>query len=127
MTSSSSPSPRDVVERYQAAWKGKDLDAARAQLHDDLSFQGPLDTFDNADDLIAALRRLAPVVKDVQRRKQFVDGQDVCEIYDLVTATPAGTAAVAEWYRVRGDKIAAIRVFFDARPFAPPAGQGGPR
>jgi hypothetical protein len=50
------------------------------------------------------------------------DGDDVCLIYDLVTNTPAGTAPVAEWFRVRDGKIAQIRVFFDARPFAPPAG-----
>lgn len=119
MSAASAPSPQDVVERYQDAWKRKDLAAARTHLHDDLSFQGQLDTFTNADDLIGALTRLAPIVKDIQRRKQFVDGQDICEIYDLVTATPAGTAPVAEWYRVRGDKIASIRVFFDARPFIP--------
>ena len=35
-------------------------------------------------------------------------------------ATPAGTVPVAEWLTVKDDKIAAIRVFFDARPFAPP-------
>ena len=29
-----------------------------------------------------------------------------------------GTAFIAEWYQVKGDKIAAIRVVFDARPFA---------
>jgi hypothetical protein len=36
----------------------------------------------------------------------------------MVTKSPAGTAFIAEWHRVKGDKIAAIRVVFDARPFA---------
>jgi hypothetical protein len=44
---------------------------------------------------------------------------DVCVIYDLVTATPTGTAPTAEWYHLRDGKISAVRVFFDARPFAP--------
>ena len=41
-----------------------------------------------------------------------------------VTSTPAGTAPIVEWYRVAGDRIKAIDAFFDARPFAPPAGHG---
>jgi len=36
----------------------------------------------------------------------------------MVTKTPAGTAFIAEWHQVKGGKIAAIRVVFDARPFA---------
>jgi hypothetical protein len=35
-----------------------------------------------------------------------------------VTNTPAGTAFVCEWYQVKGEKIADVRVVFDARPFA---------
>ncbi len=113
-------SPREIVDRYYAAWTNKDFATARSLLHDDLSFHGPIDTFDNADDYIAAITRLASIVTGVKRQKVFVDGQDVCEIYDLITATPAGTAPVAEWHTVKDGKIAAIRVYFDARPFAPP-------
>jgi len=36
----------------------------------------------------------------------------------MVTKTPAGTAFIAEWIHVKGDKIASIRTVFDARPFA---------
>ena len=114
-------SPLEIVDRYFAAWTGQDFATARQLLHDDLSFQGPLDTFHNADDYLNAIRRLASIVKTVEKRKVFVDGQDVCEIYDLVTNTLAGMAPVAEWHQVKGDKIAMIRVFFDARPFGPPS------
>ena len=30
----------------------------------------------------------------------------------------AGTQPIVEWYAVRDGKIASLRVFFDARPFA---------
>jgi hypothetical protein len=53
----------------------------------------------------------------------FVDGDDVCMFYDLVTNSPAGTALVAEWHHVSGGKIDRIRVVFDARPFAPLMGK----
>jgi hypothetical protein len=49
----------------------------------------------------------------------FVDGDDVCVLYDMVTNTPVGTALIVEWHKLKDDKIAAITAVFDARPFAP--------
>ena len=46
---------REIVERYHQAWKRHDFEAARAELHDDLSFRGPFDTFDRADDFVTAV------------------------------------------------------------------------
>jgi hypothetical protein len=39
-----------------------DFEAARGLVHDDLSFSGPIATFDNADGYVDDLRRLAPIV-----------------------------------------------------------------
>jgi ketosteroid isomerase-like protein len=109
---------RRVAEEFFAAWTGKDFNRARALLHDDLSFKGPIDAFDDADAYLRALQGLSQIVTGAERRKVFVDGDDVCVIYDLHTA-PVPSAPTAEWYQVRDNRIAAIRVFFDARPFAP--------
>lgn len=114
------PTSRDVVARYHEAFAGKDFATARSLLHDDLEFRGPIDTFATADDFIAAIQGLSTIVEEVRLRKLFSEGDEACILYDLVTTTPAGTAPVAEWYRVRGDRIAAIQAYFDARPFAPP-------
>jgi ketosteroid isomerase-like protein len=108
---------RSVVERYHEAWRNHDYEAARALLQDDLSFSGPFDTFDRADDFIEAIKALAPIVEDVHVRRLFADGDDVCLIFDMVTAG-AGTQPIAEWYSVRDGRIASLRVIFDARPFA---------
>jgi hypothetical protein len=110
---------REIVDGYYAAWGSKDIPAIRSLLHDDLSFNGPIDTFDNADAYLSSIQHVFPIVRGVEPRKVFVDGEDACTIYDLITATPAGTAPVAEWVTVKDGKIAAIRVFFDARPFVP--------
>ena len=110
--------PKAVAGEFLKAWTTGDFDTARHLLHDDLSFDGPLDKFDNADDYIAALTGLAQVVQSVEEQKVFVDGNDVCVIYNLVTNTPAGAALTAEWYHLRDSKISAVRVIFDARPFA---------
>jgi ketosteroid isomerase-like protein len=110
---------RAVADKFFKAWTTGDVDTARSLLHDNVSFSGPIDKFDNADAYIGALRGLAQIVKAAEEQKVFVDGNDVCVIYDLVTNTPVGAAPTAEWYRVRDGKISAVRVFFDARPFAP--------
>jgi ketosteroid isomerase-like protein len=107
-----------VAEDFFAAWTGKDFDRARTLLHDDLAFTGPIDTFDDADAYLRAIRGLSQIVTGAVRRKVFVDGDDVCVIYDLKTG-PVPSAPTAEWYRVRDGRIASIQVFFDARPFAP--------
>lgn len=70
-----------------------------------------------ADAYLQAIQALSQIVTGVDKRKVFVDGDDVCVIYDLKTV-PVPNASTAEWYRVRDGKIASIQVFFDARPFA---------
>ncbi|HLQ25967.1 MAG TPA: nuclear transport factor 2 family protein [Acidiferrobacterales bacterium] len=110
--------PKDVVQKYHAAWAGHDLATVRSLLHDNVDFKGPIDTFNKADDLVASLKKLDPMVKEVKTQKEFVDGAEVCSIFDLVTVTGL-TAPIAEWFRVEGGKIVKMRVIFDARPFAP--------
>lgn len=78
---------------------------------------GPFDKFERADDFIEAIKGLAPIVEDVHVRRLFADGDDVCLIFDMVTAG-AGSQPTAEWYSVRDGRIASLRVIFDARPFA---------
>lgn len=111
-------SARETVESYQAALGKGDFTAARKLLQDDMTFQGPIDTFNNADQYLESLKRLASIIQRIDLKRVFADGDDVCVLYDMVTNTPAGTAFIAEWYQVKNGKIAALRVVFDARPFA---------
>ena len=108
----------EVVSRYKEAFGSGDVQGARALLADDLHFQGPIDEFNSADDYIQSLRKLASIVTGTDVKKVLADRDDVVTIYDLHTRTPAGTSAVAEWATVKNGKIAELRVFFDARPFA---------
>ena len=111
-------SAKEIVEQYKEAMSKGDFAAARKLLHDDLVFQGPIDTFNKADDYIATSKKLANIIQRIDVKKVFADGNDVCVLYDMVTNTPAGTAFIVEWYQIRGDKIGALRAVFDARPFA---------
>ena len=108
----------EVVGEYQQAMGKGDFATARKLLHDTLSFRGPIETFDSPEPYLESLKKLHHIIQRIDMKKIFADGDDVCVLYDMVTNTPAGTAFIAEWYQVKGDKIAAIRVVFDARPFA---------
>ena len=107
-----------VAEAFFDAWTSKDFTRARGLVHDDLSFEGPIDSFSDADSYLRSVQGLSQIITGIDRRKVFVDGDDVCVIYDLETG-PVPNAPTAEWYRVKDGKIAEIRVYFDARPFAP--------
>ena len=111
-------SASEVIESYREALGRGDFSTARQLMHDDMTFQGPLDTFTTADQYLEASKRLATIIQRIDVKKTFVDGDDVCVLYEMVTNTPAGTAFIAEWYQVRGGRIAALRAVFDARPFA---------
>ncbi len=91
---------RAIVEKFQAALGTGDWTAARQCLHDNLSFRGPLEAFEKADPYIEAIKKLHPIVERIDLKKLFVDGNDVCMLYDMVTKTPAGTAFIAEWLQV---------------------------
>ena len=108
----------EIVEQYQRAFGSGDIRTARSLLADDLHFKGPIEQFDNADAYIESLAKLAKIVTGKEVKKVLADGNDVVTIYDLHTNTPAGTSSVAEWATVRNGRIAELRVFFDARPFA---------
>jgi hypothetical protein len=108
----------EVVGSLQKAIGAGDYDAARKHMHDDMTFRGPIDTFHKPEPYLESLKKLHQIVKGIHVHKTFVDGDDVCTLYDMETNSPAGTAFIAEWHRVRGNKVASIRVVFDARPFA---------
>jgi hypothetical protein len=104
---------------YQKALGSGDWKGARYFLKDDLKFKGPIAEHDTSEAYIEDLKRLHGIIKRVDVKKVFADGDDVCLLYDMVTNTPAGTAFICEWYHVEGGKVGSIRVVFDARPFAP--------
>jgi SnoaL-like domain len=110
---------KDVVNGFQKALGNGDFKTARTYLDDHLRFVGPFETFDRPEPYLESLERLHHIIARVDPKKMFVDGDDVCLLYDMVTNTPAGTAFIAEWHRVKDNKIASIRVVFDPRPFAP--------
>ena len=108
----------DVVTTYIDALRKQDFDAARALLRDDLRFEGPFETLDNADAYAAAIQRLWGIVASIDVKHTSSDGDEVVVLYEMETTTPAGTQLICEWYGVDGGEIAWIRALFDTGPFA---------
>src|SRR2546429_8586673 len=110
---------KDIVMAYQKALGKGDMAGARTYLHDDLSFVGPFESFQRPEPYLEALGKLHHIVERVEPRRTFVDGDDVCLLYDMVTNTPAAAPFICERYRARGDKIGSIPAVLAARPVAP--------
>ncbi len=108
-----------VAAAYIDAWRAGDFDALHALLADDVRFDGPFACIDCAADCVKELELMSEIVTDIVVRKVFADGEDVLTWFDLQT-TVAEPVPVANWTRVRGGKIASVRVAFDARLLASP-------
>ena len=67
--------------------------------------------------MIEALKRLGAIHLRNDVKRVFVDGDEVCVIYDFVTDTPAGAVPTIEWLRFDGDRISAIDLYYDRLPW----------
>ena len=108
----------EVVHCFLRALGQGDFEAAHTILAKEFAFRGPFDTFDDPKSYLEALKKLYPIVKTIDIRKLFVDGDEASLLYDMETNTPIGTAFICECFKVRDGKITSIRAVFDARPFA---------
>ncbi|MGU3290928.1 nuclear transport factor 2 family protein [Williamsia sp. M5A3_1d] len=104
----------EISATYFSAWKDKDFDTLRSILADDVTFDGPLASLDNADDCVAGLRGMSEILADLEILKVAVDGPDVITWFRLHT-TVAEPAPTVNWQTVVDGKISAIRVVFDPR------------
>jgi ketosteroid isomerase-like protein len=106
--------PRALAAAYFRAWQAQDAAALRALLADDATFEGPLGTAGNADEMAAAIQRLFAITTDVVVQIMAADGGDVITWFDLHT-TVAPATPVANWSQVRDGKIVRVRATFDPR------------
>jgi len=105
---------KQVVTNYHNAWTSGDMKTARACLADDLDFQGSIDTFNRADDFIAALTMFQKMLSRATLIYSFYSDSGAALLYDCDTMSPAGVIRTAEFFTVTGGKIKSIRLVFDA-------------
>ena len=107
--------PTETMTAYFDGWRRHDAESLRDVLADDVVFDGPLGHVEGVDDNVAALHGLLGIVTDVDVQHVFVDGPDVCTVYDLHT-TQAAPVLTVNWAHVVDGRATTIRAIFDPRP-----------
>ncbi len=123
-------SPLAVVNLYLTLTSSAGADLARASelLTDDVEFQGPLMRTNGREAYVGLLEQFLPAHVSTRVLRQFADGDEVCSIDELTVRTPAGgtvTLAMAEWFGLRGGRIARHTLYYDPRDFAAAFGMSG--
>lgn len=110
-----STSTRTAVETYFGTWRQRDFAGFRANLADDVTFEGPMATVEGADACAAGIEGMTQALDDVVVTKVFVDGADATTWFELHTKG-GDVLPVANWSHVTDGKVDRIRVVFDPRP-----------
>lgn len=106
-----------VMEYLEEVTERRDFESARSYLKDNVSYWSPLNSFDNAEAYLKYNFSLNLPKLDI--KKTFVNGDDVCLLYEI-TLKPSATLFACLWAHVDGGKISSIKVLFDPRPFVQP-------
>ena len=111
--------PAEVVDAYFAALAARDFDALRGCLTDgSFAHRSPIASIEDADTFAAYMSRVGPVLEGLERRRTFVDGDEVCAIVDYrVRISELMRAPVVSWFKVARGRIVAIETFFDATEY----------
>ncbi len=120
------PSALDVVTAFFDAIEARDFERAEVLLSaENFSYEGSIEQHDNAADFIQSVSRFGAILESVERRRIFVDGDEVCAILRYETSLePIESVRIAHWIRVERGKITRIESFFDARAYASMFEQG---
>lgn len=112
---SSAKSAKEIVTEYmQALVERRDFQSARSYISDNISYVSPLNSFDRAEPYLKYNEHLKLPPFDI--KKVFVDGQDVCLLYEMNVGTPPVPLFVCAWFHVNDDgKISSIRYVADIR------------
>ena len=109
---------KTLVLTYHDAFYRNDRAAVRQLLADNGTFIGPLNSFTDADAFLDSAAIFMQLSENTKIKKVFVDGNDVCVLYDSTTIVPSiPTLAIASWFKIESGKIAFFHVHFDPAPF----------
>ncbi len=104
-----------VVVEYLTAFSSGHFDRARSLVSDDFSFRGPRLSTVGRDAFFAAAEGKDRFVRGFRMLRQWEDGNEVCSVYELDFATPAGAGSLvmSEWHTIRDGRLASSLLVFD--------------
>lgn len=107
----------NAAESYYNAMASKDLEGIAKQLHPDVQFISPLTEITGKDAVLEAAKGFMSAFNTLEIRATFSSGNETMFAYNLDFPSPVGVSRVAALITSKGDRIARIELFFDARPF----------
>ena len=110
----------DIFRAYLERFTGGDVDGAAELLADEFAFDGPILQAKDKAEFLAGSTAAAAMARGCTIHHQWVDGDDVCSVYDFEIQTPAGADAIAmaEWSVIRDGKLVSSRLLFDTAAMA---------
>jgi ketosteroid isomerase-like protein len=85
------------------------------------SYTSPVKEAKGKATFLAATKRFYSSIGSVQVRELLVDGDRACALtrYEIrpPTGAPSFTSDVAEIFRVKGDAITSLEIYFDSAPY----------
>ena len=118
-TSSTSDQSRKVVTAFREAQDRGDLVEASSYLAEDFTFESPMMKFERSRDYLASYESFRYWIAGLDMISGLYGDGEATLVYDLHTATPAGSQRTAEHFRLAENKISAIVVIFDATKWQP--------
>ncbi len=111
----------ELLRAYYDAWKGGaerfDEQKLRAVLLPRLAFESPVSRREDAAGLIEGIARFVKTLKAVHFLQTLATGNEAAVVYDCELTAPVETLRCAEFFRVEDDRIASIRLVFDATEY----------
>jgi ketosteroid isomerase-like protein len=111
----------ETVNRFYDTTENKKGRGLETILAKDMTFVGPLMKTFGAQDYIDSTKQFLQMHRATRMLKQFENGNDVCSIYEMDIATPAGgtiTIELTDWIQVVNGKVAKQKIYYDPRAFA---------
>jgi SnoaL-like domain len=110
----------DIFRTYLERFTGGDVEGAAELLADEFAFDGPILQAKDKAEFLAGSTAAAAMARGCMIHHQWVDGDDVCSVYDFEIETPAGAGAIpmAEWSVIRNGKLVSSRLLFDTAAMA---------
>ncbi|MFF0307859.1 hypothetical protein ACFYSC_10535 [Streptosporangium sp. NPDC004379] len=108
---------RHAVRGYHEARFRGDATGAAAYLGEPFRFQSPFITSDDRTGHLATLPGFVSIVTGVDLISELYGEAEATLVYDVHTATPAGTQRTAEHFRLDDGAITSITLIFDTAPW----------
>jgi hypothetical protein len=106
-----SVNPKNVVESYLNLRSSRKYDELDGILSEKVEYKSPLSKYSSSSELVNSMKKSTDGFTGISVKKVFVDGDDVCAIFDQDSSL--GKISFTEWYTVREDRIAKIESTFD--------------